>query len=57
LGYRTFRCSACQRQFNQCTGTPYTQLEFPTDIVLVVVLWRLRSKLRLRDLAVAGAGL
>ena len=31
LGYRTFRCAACRRQFNERTGTPYTSLEFPTD--------------------------
>jgi len=51
LGYRTFRCAACRRQFNERTGTPYNYLEFPTDIVLLVVLWRLRYKLSLRDLA------
>jgi len=51
LGYRIFRCSMCQRQFNERTGTPYNYLEFPTDIVLVVVLWRLRYKLSLRDRA------
>ena len=51
LGYRTYRCSACRRQFNERTGTSYNYLEFPTDIVLLVVLWRLRYKLSLRDLA------
>ncbi len=51
LGYRIFRCSMCRRQFNERTGTPYNYLEFPTDIVLLVVLWRLRYKLSLRDLA------
>ena len=51
LGYRTFRCGACRCQFNERTGTPSNYLEFPTDIVLLVVLWRLRSKLSLRDLA------
>src|SRR5258706_3554345 len=51
LGYRTFRCSACQRIFNERTGTPFNYLEYPTDIVLLVVLWRLRYKLSLRDLA------
>ena len=51
LGYRTFQCAACRRQFNERTGTPYNYLEFPTDIVLLVVLWRLRYKLSLRDLA------
>jgi transposase-like protein len=40
LGYRTFRCSACQRIFNERTGTPFNYLEYsPTDIVLLVVLW------------------
>jgi transposase-like protein len=51
LGYRTFRCSACARRFNERTGTPFNYLEFPTDIVLLAVLWRLRYKLSLRDLA------
>jgi putative transposase len=51
LGYRTFRCSACRRIFNERTGTPFNSLEYPTDIVLLVVLWRLRYKLSLRDLA------
>ena len=51
LGYRTFRCSACQRTFNERTGTPFNFLEYPTDVVLLVVLWRLRYKLSLRDLS------
>src|SRR5918911_1525726 len=51
LGYRTFRCAACRRAFNERTGTPFNFLEYPTDIVLLVVLWRLRYKLSLRDLA------
>jgi transposase-like protein len=51
LGYRMFRCSACGRTFNERTGTPFNHLQFPTDIALLVVLWRLRYKLSLRDLA------
>ncbi len=51
LGYRTFRCSACKRTFNERTGTAFNYLEYPTDIVFQVVLWRLRYKLSLRDLA------
>jgi putative transposase len=51
LGYRTFCCSACRRSFNERTGTPFNYLEYPTDIVLLVVFWRLRYKLSLRDLA------
>src|SRR5438552_5746056 len=51
LGYRTLHCSGCKRTFNERTGTPFNFLEYPTDIVLLVVLWRLRYKLSLRDLA------
>lgn len=51
LGYRIFRCSVCNRLFNERTGTAFNFLEYPTDIVLLVVLWRLRYKLSLRDLA------
>ncbi len=51
LGYRTFRCLPCRRTFNERTGTPFNHLQAPTDLVLLVVLWRLRYTLRLRDLA------
>src|ERR1043165_946399 len=51
LGYLTFRCSTCTRKFNERTGTVYNHLQFPTDVVMLVVLWRLQYKLSLRDLA------
>ena len=51
LGYPTFRCPACRRICNERTGTPYNHLQYPTDLVVLVVLWRLRYKLSLRDLA------
>jgi putative transposase len=51
LGYRRFRCRDCQRGFNERTGTPYNRLQYPTDVVCLVVLWRFRYKLSLRDLA------
>src|SRR5436853_1568824 len=51
LGYRIFRCSACKQTFNERTGTPFNFLQVPTDVVLLVVLWRLRYKLSLRNLA------
>jgi putative transposase len=41
----------CQRVFNERTGTPFNSLEYPTDVILLVVLWRLRYKLSLRGLA------
>ncbi len=51
LGYRRFSCASCQQRFNERTGTPFNELQFPTDIVLLAVLWRLRYKLGLRDVA------
>jgi putative transposase len=51
VGYRTFACRSCRRTFNERTGTPYNLLEYPTDIVFLVVVWRLRYKQSLRDLA------
>jgi hypothetical protein len=50
LGYRRFRCRKCQRGFNERTGTPFNRLQYPMDVVCLVVLWRFRYKLSLRDL-------
>ena len=51
LGYRRFNCRSCRRRFNERTGTPFNDLQYPTDIVLLAVLWRLRYKLSFRDVA------
>jgi len=51
LGDRTFRCGACRRTFNERTGTPFNHRQVPTAVVLLVVLWRVRYKRSLRDLA------
>ena len=51
LGYRRFNCRPCRRRFNERTGTPFNDLQYPTDIVLLAVLWRLRYKLGFRDVA------
>ena len=51
LGYRRYSCRSCRRRFNERTGTPFNDLQFPTDIVLLAVLWRLRYKLGFRDVA------
>jgi transposase-like protein len=51
LGYRTFRWPSCRRRFNERTGTLYNDLTFPTDLVFLGVLWRLRDKLSPRNLA------
>ena len=50
-GYPRFNCRACGRRFNERTGTPFNDLQHPTDIVLLAVLWRLRYKLSFRDVA------
>ena len=50
-GYRRHRCSACKRGFNERTDTIFNRLQYPTDVVCLAVLWRLRYKLSLRDLA------
>lgn len=51
LGDRTLRCCVCRRIVNERTGTPYNHRQYPTDLVLLVVLWSLRYTLNLRDLA------
>ncbi len=50
LGYSIFRCHVCQSMFNERTGTAFNNVQCPTDIVMLVVLWRIRYKLSLRDL-------
>jgi putative transposase len=50
-GSRRFRCRDCGRRFNERTGTALNRVQVPTDIVFLVVFWRLRYKLSLRDLA------
>jgi transposase-like protein len=38
LGYRTYRCGRCRRVFNERAGTAFNYLQYPTDLVLFVVL-------------------
>src|SRR3954471_9322393 len=49
-GYRRFRCRICGKQFNERSGTVLNRAHYPSDVVALVVLWRLRYKLTLRDL-------
>lgn len=37
LGSTTFFCPHCRCAFNERTGTPFSYLEFPIDIVLLAV--------------------
>jgi putative transposase len=50
LGYAGWRCQGCGHRYNERSGTVFNHLQYPTDIVLLVVLWRIRYKLSLRDL-------
>src|SRR3954465_8975627 len=49
-GYRRFRCRACGKQFSERSGTLLNRTQYPSDVIALVVLWRLRYKLSLRDL-------
>jgi putative transposase len=51
LGYRRFPCRTCKRIFNERTGTVFNRLQYPTDVICLVLLWCFRYKLSLRDLA------
>jgi putative transposase len=50
-GYRRFRCRDCGKQFNERSGTLLNHAQYPSDVVALVVLWRLRYRLTLRDLS------
>src|SRR6201992_1029801 len=50
-GYRRFRCRACAKQFNERSGGSLNRTQYPSDVIALVVLWRLRYKLSLRDLS------
>jgi putative transposase len=49
--YGEWNCTISSLIVNERTGTPCNFLEFPTDVVLLVVRWRLRYRLSLRNLA------
>src|ERR671917_2600195 len=50
-GYRRFRCRGCGKQYNERSGGLLNHTPFPSDVIALVVLWRLRHRLTLRDLA------
>jgi transposase-like protein len=51
LGYRRFRCRGCGKQSNERSGTALNRTQYPADVIALVVQWRLRCQLSLRDLA------
>src|SRR5215471_18398686 len=50
-GYRQVRCRVCERGFNERTGSVFHRVHYPPNVVCLVVLWRVRYRLSLRDLA------
>src|ERR1044072_7053288 len=49
-GYRRFRCRTCGKPFNERSDTLLNRTQYPSDVIALVVLWRLRYKLSLRNL-------
>src|SRR3954471_12903624 len=50
-GYRRFRCRDCGKGYNERSGGLLNHAQYPSDVIALVVLWRLRYRLTLRDLA------
>ena len=50
LGFKAFFCAECCRSFNERTGTAFNDYHLPSDILYLIILWRLRYKLGLRDI-------
>ena len=45
-GYRRFRCLDCAKQFNERSTGLLNRTQYPSDVIALVVLWRLRYKLQ-----------
>jgi putative transposase len=50
-GYRRFRRRACCKQLNERSTGLLNRSRYPSDVIALVVRWRMRYKLSLRDLA------
>ena len=50
-GYRRYRCRDCGRQSNERSGGVLNRAQYPSDVIALVVLWRLRYRLTLQDLS------
>ena len=49
LGYKQYYCRRCQCQFNERTGTSFNYLEYPTEIVIMAVIYYYQFKTSLDD--------
>jgi putative transposase len=50
-GYRCFRCRDCGKQFSERSDGILNRAQYSSDVIALVVFWRLRYKLSLRDLS------
>jgi hypothetical protein len=50
-GHRRFRCGDCGHQFNKRSGGLLNRAQHPSDVIELVVPWRLRCRRTLRDLS------
>jgi putative transposase len=50
-GYRRFHYRECGKQFNERSAGLLNRTHYPSDVIALVVLWRLRYHLTLRDLS------
>ena len=41
-GYRRFRCRACGKQFDERSENLLNRTQYPSDVIALVVPWRLR---------------
>ena len=41
-GYRRFRCRKCAKQFNERSAGVLNRTQYPSDVITLAVLWRLR---------------
>jgi transposase-like protein len=47
--YLRFRCRDCGKQYNERSTGCLNRTQYPSDIIALVVLWRLRYRLTWRD--------
>ena len=49
LGYKTFKCRDCSREFNERSGTEFNHTHYPTDVIMLTVFYYYRFKVSLTD--------
>jgi len=55
LGYKRYHCRACNRSYNERTGTEYNNIEYRTEVVVIAIFYYYRFKLSLDDVVILMA--